>query len=367
MIEACKYLDPYGLQNKLPSVYFPASNIFFYLVFALCKMNINISIIFFISLFLLLFFLILRKNIIASKEQSIFLFIAILISYPVLFSIDRLNLELYLFIFIFLFIYFYKKNQYIIAVTFLSLAICMKLYPALFLIILLKKKAYKPIIFTIILCFFITLVSLSLFKGGILINVNKLLFNLNDFNNDYEGLSGIQHNLSIYGIIKIGMLFIYKYLFNYENNIINDLVNANLKIPYLSFVFIYFISISAYILFIEKIFWKKIFLIISMFILLPHVSFDYKLLYFIIPIVLFLQNKDLENKSTTYSILLSTLMIPNAYFYLISDVSIGVIINPILILTISFLIISENKKNISLKFGELYSNFKIKILNSKTN
>jgi hypothetical protein len=102
-----------------------------------------------------------------------------------------------------------------------------------------------------------------------------------------------------------------------------------------------------------------------MFILLPHVSFDYKLLYFIIPIIFFLQNTDLENKSTTYSILLSILMIPNAYFYFISDVSIGVIINPILILIISFLIIYENKENVSLKFGELYSNFKT--LNSKTN
>jgi hypothetical protein len=367
MIEACKYLDPYSFQNKLPSVYFPVSNLFFYLVFALCKMDINISIIFFISLFLLLFFVLLRKNIIASKEQTILLFIAILISYPVLFSIDRLNLELYLFIFIFLFIYFYKKNQYIIAVTFLSLAICMKLYPILFLLILLKKKAYKPIIFTIILCVFITLVSLSLFKGGILINVNKLLFNLNDFNNDYEGLSGIQHNLSIYGVIKIGMLFIYKYLFNYENNIINDLVNSNLKIPYLSFVFIYFTTISTYIILIEKIFWKKIFLIISMFILLPHVSFDYKLLYIIIPIVLFLENSHLENRATLYAILLSLLIIPNSYFYFISDVSIGVIINPILILTIAFLIIYENKIKISLEISKFCSNFKINIFNSHTN
>jgi len=208
---------------------------------------------------------------------------------------------------------------------------------------------------------------LSLFKGGILINVNKLLFNLNDFNNDYDGLSGIQHNLSIYGIIKIGLLSIYKYLFIYENNIINDIVNSNLKIPYLSFVFIYFISLSAYILFIEKTFWKNIFLIISMFILLPHVSFDYKLLYIIIPIILFLQDTHLENRSTTYAILLSILMIPNTYFYFISDISIGVIINPILILTISFLIIYENKKNISLKFGEFYANFKIKISNSQTN
>jgi hypothetical protein len=367
MIEACKYLDPYSLLNKLPSVYFPVSNLFFYLVFALCKMDINISIIFFISLFLILLFVMLSKNINASKEQTIFFFIAILLSYPILFSIDRLNLELYLFIFTFLFIYFYNKKQYIIAVTFLSLPICMKLYPIVFLLILLKKKAYKPIIFTFILCVFITIVSLSLFKGGILINLNKLLFNLNDFNNDYEGLSGIQHNLSIYGLIKIGMLSMYKYFFNYESNIINDIVNSNLKIPYLCFVFIYFISLSAYILFIEKTFWKNIFLIISMFILLPHVSFDYKLLYIIIPLILFLQNTHLENRSTIFSILLSLLMIPNSYFYFISDVSIGVIINPILILTISFLIIYENKKNIFFKFGELYSNFKIKISNSQTN
>jgi hypothetical protein len=185
MVDACKSLDPYNLQNKLPSVYFPLSNLFFYLVFVICKMDISISILFFISIFLVLLFIMLKSNVRGTKKQTFFFLLALLLSYPVLFSLDRLNLELYLFIFIFLFIYFYNKNQYNVAVLFLSFAICMKLYPILFLTIFLKKKEYKPIIYATLFSFFFTFTSLCLFKGGVIININQLLFNLNDLNNDY--------------------------------------------------------------------------------------------------------------------------------------------------------------------------------------
>lgn len=367
MIDACKSLDPYNLQNKLPSVYFPLSNLFFYLVFVICKMDISTSILFFIAIFLVLLFIMLKSNVRGTNKQTFFFLLALLLSYPVLFSLDRLNLELYLFIFIFLFIYFYNKNQYTIAVLFLSFAICMKLYPILFLAIFLKKKEYKPIIYATLFSFFFTFTSLSLFKGGVIININQLLFNLNDFNKDYEGLSGIQHNSSLYGIIKIIMLTIYKYLFNFDKKALNDIVNSTLKVPYLFLVFIYFSFLTTYIIFIEKKLWKNIFLIISMIILLPHVSFDYKLLYVIISIVLFLENAHLEKKSTIYAILFALLIIPNSYFYFISDVSVGVIINPILIMIITSLIIHENKQNIGIEIRKLQLYIMNKLTKSNSN
>lgn len=243
----------------------------------------------------------------------------------------------------------------------------MKLYPILFLVLFLKKKEYKPIIYAILFSFFFTFTSLILFKGGIIVNINQLLFNLNDFNNDYEGLSGIQHNSSLYGFIKITMLTIYKYVFHLDKKILNHVVNSILRVPYLTFVFIYFSFLTTYIILIERTFWKNIFLIISMIILLPHVSFDYKLLYVIISIVLFLENAHLEKKSIIYSILFALLIIPNSYIYFISDVSIGVIINPILIIIITSLIIHENKKNIGIEIRKLQLYIMNKLTKSNSN
>jgi hypothetical protein len=353
MVETCKILDPYNFNNFLPSVYFPVSNIFFYGFYKIANDNMATSMLFFTIIFLIIFFVLLKKMIRVDNKNKILLYISLFISYPVIFSIDRMNLEMYLFLFTLGFIFFYLKEQYFIAVIFLSFAICMKLYPILFLILFLQKKNYKAIKNTIISCILLTVGSLAILKGGIITNINLLLANLNHFNNMYSGSSGLQHNASIYGDLKIIMISLCKYVLKYGNEESNNFTNLFLKYPYLIFVAFYFLTISSYILFVEKTFWKKVYLIISMTILLPHVSFDYKLLTIIIAIILFIANSNKESNAKFYSILFAVLMIPNSYFYFANDISIGVVINPIVMLLITYKILTENKEQIRNKISML--------------
>ena len=95
-------------------------------------------------------------------------------------------------------------------------------------------------------------------------------------------------------------------------------------------------------------------------ILLPHVSFDYKLLTLMIAIILFINSSDKEKNSRFYAIAFAILIIPNSYFYFANDISIGVIINPIIMLLITYKILVENKNQIRNKIIMLKNN------NSKT-
>ena len=359
MTEACKFLDPYNSNNFLPSVYFPVSNLIFYGFYKISNNQILISMLLFTIIFLLGFFILLKMMTNLDLKIKILFFVSIFISYPVIFSIDRMNLEMYLFLFTLSFIFFYLKKKYFIAIIFLSFAICMKLYPILFLLLFLQEKNYKAIITTLVTCFILTFISLALFKGGIFANINLLFINLKDFNNDYASVSGLQHNSSMYGVVKIFFLSIFKYLLNYENADANNTTNLLLKIPYFIFVIIYFVAITSYILFIEKTLWKQVFLIITMTILLPHVSFDYKLLTIIISILLFIKNSNNEKHSVFYAVLFAFLLIPNSYFYIFNDVSIGVIINPIILLIITFKIVYGNKDLIVNKVSIILNNKRI--------
>ena len=347
MAETSKLLDPYNKNNILPSVYFPFSNLFFYGFYKITNDNMVASMWLFTIIFFIGFFILLKKMIQLENTIKIILVISIFISYPVIFSIDRMNLEMYLFLFTLGFIFFYLKKKYFIAILFLSFAICMKLYPILFLLLFLEDKNYKAIRDTIITCLLLTILSLVVLKGGITSNINLLLSNLSHFNNTYSGPSGLQHNASIYGFIKIVVIGILSFIFKYTKEASNSSTNLILKIPYLIFVIVYFSIISCYVLFIEKTFWKKVFLITSMTILLPHVSFDYKLLTILIAIILFINSSDFEKKSEFYSIAFAILILPNNYFYLNYDISIGVIINPIIMLLITYKILNENKEQIT--------------------
>jgi hypothetical protein len=274
-----------------------------------------------------------------------------------------MNLEMYLFLFILGFIFFYLKKKYFIAILFLSFAICMKLYPILFLLFFLQDKKFKYIMISFIMCLVFTISSLAIFRGGILDNINSLLINLNLFNSLYSSSSGLQHNSSLYGVFKIFLIKLVTIIYNYNIKDANIFINSLLRVPYLIFVALYFTIITSYIHFIEKTLWKKVFLIISMTLLLPHVSFDYKLLHIIIAIILFVDNVNNERYSILYSILFALLIVPNSYFYIANDISIGVIINPIIMLLITFKIFYENKNLIKNRISILINKLSI----NKTN
>lgn len=344
MLDACKDNNPYSSVNFLPSVYFPVANSFFFLLYKISFDNKIISVIIFIVSFLCLFILILSK---AVKGADVKIWQAVIIfgmAYGTLFSIDRMNLELILFLFVFLSTYFFSKERYFLSAILLCFPICMKLYPCVFLIFFLKEKKFREFGIAILTCSLMSIISVLTFKGNAINNLVLFKNALNSFSEFYSGASGLSYNLSVYGSLKILVLAIVKF-FNHsglDDKSINIYVNHILKYPYLIFVFIYSSFIFLYVMLIEKEYWKILFLITSLILLLPHVSFDYKLLHIFVSLCFFLKSEKNHSFYKYYSILFGLLLLPNNYFYLRGGISIGVLIYPVIIIIMVWLIVYES-------------------------
>lgn len=351
MLRACKDNNPYLTSYWLKSVYFPAANTFFY-VFGLIR-NELLSLGVYTCVFLIAYLSYIKKNLFpVNSLDSIrdFLIIGFL-TYPVLFSLDRANLDMYIFLLILGFVVFFQKGRFVLSSLFLSLAIAMKLYPGVFIFLFFKEKKYKEIAITIAVTLCISVVSLVSYQGGFFENLQGMLSTFQGFNQSYSGAAGLQHNVSYYGVLKIITVgYYYTVQGIHDAATASMLANGVLKIPYMFLVVLLFAFVVFYVLKYEQAFWKNVYLLSATMILFPHVSFDYKLIYILIPIILFLQDESWTPFCKEYLVLFGIMLIPNNYLYIRGDISSAVIVYPIIMTVLAVLVIVErmilNKKTV---------------------
>lgn len=255
-------------------------------------------------------------------------------SYPLLFVLDRGNIEGLIFIFLCLFIYFYKKEKFLLSITLLAFAISMKLYLAALLILLISDRRHKEAISCVLITLGITLSSLFLMKGSILFNLAEFMKDLNYFKGMYIiGNAGTNYSHSLFNVFK---------KINLHLPIIEN-VNTFTSL-YLILAFAIFGLIALYIIFIEKKFWKKVTLLVLSMILLPYVSFDYTLIHIYIPLMLFINSdKKISKSNFIVSILFALLIIPKNYIMPVMsyDIHVNVYLNPLIMLFIMGIILKE--------------------------
>ena len=115
----------------------------------------------------------------------------------------------------------------------------------------------------------------------------------------------------------------------------------------------FFVFLSGYVFFIEKELWKKIMLLVSAALLLPHVSADYKLIYIFIPMYIFINLEKKSRFDLFYAVMFGLLLIPKDYYLFskivsdstYSDISIAVVLNILIILAMSSVIIVDGFLN----------------------
>ncbi len=258
------------------------------------------------------------------------------LTYPILISMDRANMELLSFVFLYLFIYFYQRQNRSASVAFLALSVTMKIFPAVFFMLLAVDRKFKDLAYTVILILLLNLTTYAIMPGGIIANFNGNLAGFAHWSNFYAGSEGIifSHNLT--------NLITSFYLFTGQVNAI-----PTFAMPYTIFAFLFFSLITIYIFLYEKDFWKKVALLVLAMDLLTNRGGDYKLLYLYIPLFLFINNLRREKFDILYAVLFALLLIPKAYYYFpaLPEANISILLNPLLMLGLMFLIIGGGLKN----------------------
>jgi len=329
------------------SVYFPLT---YQLMHALCIFPVESALQIFLFTFFIFFiwycFVTLRKFTI--NNIVIALIVLGLLNYPMMFVVDRANLELWIFMSIAGFLIAYDNNHNVLACLFLSIAISMKLYPALLGVLFITDKKYKYILYTAVITMGLTTLSAATLVGGISGTISGLSNCLKAFNAGYMsgGTSGLQHNTSMFVPLKL-MYYAYysstgKFPVGYEQ-------------VFNKYYLVFAICVLSFVLFVvfkykaER--WKQVALLVISFIMLPQVSFDYKLVNLLIPIILFLGCETKSKKDLILSILFGLLLIPKDYYIIVSDLSIATVINPILLFSTLIFISFDVMKNKRLNSG----------------
>ncbi|MBM5782194.1 MAG: DUF2029 domain-containing protein [Pelagibacterales bacterium] len=341
-LQMIKDFSPYTNNKEgIPANYFP----FTYLIlYPFSFISLGDSIIIFLLIFTAYTFKI-TNYFIGKKSTSKYenirnVFVLSFFTYPFLFTFDRGNIEAIVFIFEALFLISYLQKRSYISAIFLSLAASMKFYPAFLAIIFIKNRQFKQFGLCTLLTIVISVISLSIFNDGNLIqNIADFQKNLKDFNKLYMLNDDLNSNgLSIFSLIKFELASI--------KIILSDLSESQTKILliyFISFCLISYLLINYYILKFENVLWKQLMLIVSSSLILFNVSYDYKMISLLLPIFLYLNDEKKYKFDSFYICGFSLLLIPKqiavksgdfGYFMISNFLNLAIILGFIVIIMI---------------------------------
>jgi hypothetical protein len=222
-------------------------------------------------------------------------------------AIDRGNNEIIVFLCTALFIYFLQKNKGFAACMFLSIAMAMKLFPAVFLVLLFSEKKYKEIAITVGLTLLLSIMSVSLFANDFSDNINFILSGFGVTNAPLFGDNNVlQRGVSAFVAIK---------LFLVKADLLHSMRMHAILSAYSVVCLTVFGLLSLYIWLIEREFWKKLTLLVLPMLLFPQVSAEYKLLYIYLPLYLFVNHEKRSVMDLFYLLMLALMLVPKDYLY----------------------------------------------------
>ena len=328
MFHITRELSPYNSSHWFNSNYFPFANFFFFL-FTLVG-SAKISLLVFLGGFLAAHSLAVKKVSGALSDVSFpSLMLLFFFNYPVIFTIDRANLELYILLALALFAFAYRRNDFVPSLA-LAAAISMKLYPGVLIVLFLRDRRYRAVLLTMVFCAILSFGPLFAFRGGAMENIRQMLGILSAFDNNTAGLHGVQHNATLWGVIKIAKMA--------QVVLFGDGAMAGVAaFEGAAFKYYAFLVVAAFIAISISIVRRKPSdhdawaILVGVMILFPGVSYDYKLILLIIPLALFLLRRGARRSDSLIACLYGLLLIPKDYLILRGDVSISSVLNPLLL------------------------------------
>jgi hypothetical protein len=262
-------------------------------------------------------------NFLSMRERIVATIIMSFCTYAVLFCVTRANLEMITICFIMGFLALFKRGKYHSAGFLLACATAMKLYPGVFGVLLLKRRQYKASALTAVATLVFTLGAAAVFPGGIPGTLQLLSVNLEYFKNEYILSPGaIQFSSNYFAVVKLLLL---------RAGLDVAMWAQALLIPYTLLCLALFGFVVVYILTRERILWKQVCLLSILVITLPEVSFDYKLIYMLLPLGLFISAPPGHAaEDHLYGALFALILIPKAYLPVGHEITLSVVLNPFL-------------------------------------
>lgn len=342
MVAMCAQLNPYHTGTH--SGYPPFANYFFFLF-----SNLPLPIGFAIFVAVPLLYLASAVNRQLDGVPAFYRYTAslvFLVTYPVLFAIDRGNLDLWIMAALGLFLEFYdsrSRRLKDLSVVGLGAAIALKLYPAPFLLLLLKDRRYLDAFKVLVLAGLLTVFASSTFSGGAATAAGDFLRMLSTTDNEVKGRL-------LYASSNVGMFYAVQIvLTKLDMPAAVEVLKSTYSVLALCFLgfFLSLVTVS------RMRAWASAVCIAAVVCLVPSLSNDYRLVLFLVPLLM-LVNCRTPHEGPYLGILaiLGLLLVPKNYLLLMPDVErgdIGIasILNPVLLIALLVLVLRAEARHLA--------------------
>ena len=235
----------------------------------------------YVGIFLVVFALIFVsniKNISNAKKNT--LCILLCLSYPFVFAIERGNISVYVMLLILLAVCLKDSKEKLgreLALILIAIAASLKIYPAIFGIMYIKEKRYKEAI-RLVIYGIVSFLAPFVFFGGV------------------DGFRQFLHNITQIGTFITGISI---------SGVILRIIPGDTGIMVGKIVSILFLLSVLIIVFLSKLDWKSIALISSLMMIFVSESGSYCLIYWTIPLVMFINQNKLSKMDYCYASLFS--------------------------------------------------------------
>jgi len=258
-----------------------------------------------------------------------------LMSYPILITLDRGNIEGIIFVFLACAAWLYLSGRGKWAAACIGLAASIKGFPILFLVLFVRDRRWKELMIGVVVPICLTLLALLFLEGGVFENITLLRETLGRFGDFLlVGINGITHSVSLFGMWYTLWLLIHQSFMDVAS--LRPIL-AN----YLVVAGIIGLATMAYVFFSRLEFWKKWFILVAAVQLLPFPSYDYKLIHTLVPMFLLIRSGKETRWTGAYLALLCLIVVPKGFWILFQDVRCGTVINPLLISAVCIMIAVE--------------------------
>jgi len=248
---------------------------------------------------------------------DLFTLLVVMFSVPVAMVIERGNTMFLSLFFLYVFLDRLKRNRTdMVAVIALGAAIAARIYPAVFLLLLIRDRKYKQAAQSIGVAVALSVASFPLFQGGIIANFRRFIQNLFAFQAGAQASAVFRSDIfslhftsSFKALIKIPVM-----LLNHGR--------APAGVPvdqiYVAFQVLLIVLVVWYVL-REETRWKQVFLLTTLMVMVPSVSYEHNLLYFLLPLILWANDSVSERSDAWMVVLFGLLFVPKNFYVLFFD------------------------------------------------
>jgi hypothetical protein len=339
------YAQAFLGRQPAPFVYFPLG---FSLAAVATLLPLRVGFAVVIAVFLVALGWLLGRTVVNAERHALtklqYAFILIALSYPVLFALDRTNLELVIFVLLGgFFLFLYVRPIWWLAALFLAAAIAFKLYPATLLVLLIAERRLKTFVLALVLTAVLTVAAtggLAAASGYGFADVWHMSMAEKTVNQSNMVLDagGLQHGHSLWGLLVLTSWCRHAAMRGWETQ------------AYTLVTGVLFVLLALYVVLRETERWKRVSALIIASLLLPFVSADYTLIQMYFPIAFFINSSRASRFDAVYMVLFAILLVPVDYYYFRSprDVSISVAVYPLAMIALVLLAVRDRAPGVEL-------------------